>query len=133
MYAFKDLLLLLQVLQAFSDALYASPGIFSAGTFARKSKNTYFYHFSHHSKVGPYGQVSDDYRCYFLRGIVSFCRKIPVFYQCYQPLHVYYCILTSEMFVFCQFLPFTSEAKVGNTGKILLEVLFFPCSLLANN
>ena len=81
MYAFKDLLLLLQVLQAFSDALYASPGIFSAGTFARKSKNTYFYHFSHHSKVGPYGQVSDDYRCYFLRGIVSFCRKIPVFFS----------------------------------------------------
>ena len=48
---------LLQVLQAFSDALYASPGIFSAGTFARKSKNTYFYHFAHHSKMGPYGQV----------------------------------------------------------------------------
>ena len=54
---------LLQVLQAFSDALYASPGIFSAGTFARKSKNTYFYHFAHHSKMGPYGQVC----CYDLR------------------------------------------------------------------
>ena len=54
---------LLQVLQAFGDALYASPGIFSAGTFARKSKNTYFYHFAHHSKMGPYGQVC----CYDLR------------------------------------------------------------------
>lgn len=79
MYAFKDLLLLLQVLQAFSDALYASPGIFSAGTFARKSKNTYFYHFSHHSKVGPYGQVSDDYRCYFLRASFHFAAKSQCF------------------------------------------------------
>lgn len=47
-----------QVLEAFSDGLYASPAIFSAGTFVRKSKNTFFYHFTHHTKMGAYGQVS---------------------------------------------------------------------------
>lgn len=98
--------LTLQVLQAFSDALYVSPAVYSAGTFLRfqpnlifvqliqktrqfykftyiafkskkrssfleqsqrkkwfaellfrRTKNVYFYHFAHRSKMDPYGQV----------------------------------------------------------------------------
>nr|XP_040566770.1 neuroligin-1-like [Lepeophtheirus salmonis] len=45
-----------QVLQAFSDGLYVSPAVFSVGTFFRKSKNTFFYHFSHQTKGGPFSQ-----------------------------------------------------------------------------
>ena len=48
----------LQVLSAFSDGLYVSPALFSAGTFARKNKDTYFYHFEHGPRSGPYAAVS---------------------------------------------------------------------------
>ncbi|XP_059081378.1 neuroligin-4, Y-linked-like [Tigriopus californicus] len=48
-----------QILSAFSDGLYGAPGIFSAGTFFRKSKNTFFYHFTHHTKSGPYATSGD--------------------------------------------------------------------------
>ena len=54
------LLLILKVIQAFSDGLYASPAVFSARNFFRRSskqKTTFFYHFSHHTKMGPYNQV----------------------------------------------------------------------------
>ena len=47
----------LQVLQAFSDALYVSPAVYSVGTFLRRTKNVYFYHFAHRSKMDPYGLV----------------------------------------------------------------------------
>jgi hypothetical protein len=48
----------LQILSAFSDGLYVSPSVYSAGTFARKSKNTFFYHFAHRPNGGPYAAVS---------------------------------------------------------------------------
>ena len=51
----------LQVIQAFSDGLYASPAIFSARKFFQRSnrkKQTFFYHFSHNTKTSPYNQVN---------------------------------------------------------------------------
>ena len=50
----------LQVIQAFSDGLYASPAVYSARNFFQRSskqQTTFFYHFSHHTKMGPYNQV----------------------------------------------------------------------------
>ena len=48
----------MQVLSAFSDGLYVSPAVLSAGTFARKTRDTYFYHFEHGPRSGPYAAVS---------------------------------------------------------------------------
>ena len=48
----------LQILSAFSDGLFVSPAVFSAGAFARKSKDAYFYHFDHSPRSGPYAAVS---------------------------------------------------------------------------
>lgn len=47
-----------QVLAAFSDGLYGSAAIHSAGSFFRKSENTFFYHFAHNTKSGPYATVT---------------------------------------------------------------------------
>lgn len=57
------LLFILKVIQAFSDGLYASPAVFSARNFFRRSskqKTTFFYHFSHHTKMGLYNQVINE-------------------------------------------------------------------------
>ena len=64
---FKAMFLSFQVMSAFSDGLYASPAVFSAGTFFRKTKDTYFYHFSHQTKSGPYATVSER------EGPISIC------------------------------------------------------------
>ena len=49
------------MLQAFSDALYVSPAVYSVGTFLRRTKNVYFYHFAHRSKMDPYGLVKMNF------------------------------------------------------------------------
>ena len=49
----------LQILSAFSDGLFVSPAVFSAGSFARKSEDAYFYHFDRSPRSGPYAAVSE--------------------------------------------------------------------------
>ena len=48
-----------QILSAFSDGLFVSPAVFSAGSFARKSEDAYFYHFDRSPRSGPYAAVSE--------------------------------------------------------------------------
>ena len=48
-----------QLVSALSDAMFVSPGVHSAGTFARRKNNTYFFHFSHQTKNGMYAEVPE--------------------------------------------------------------------------
>ena len=47
------------LVSALSDAMFVSPGIHSAGTFARRKNNTFFFHFSHQTKSGMYAEVPE--------------------------------------------------------------------------
>ena len=47
-----------QLVSALSDAMFVSPGVHSAGTFARRRNNTFFFQFSHQTKSGMYAEVT---------------------------------------------------------------------------
>ena len=48
-----------QLVSALSDAMFVSPGVHSAGTFARRRRNnTFFFQFSHQTKSGMYAEVT---------------------------------------------------------------------------
>jgi len=44
------------VVSALSDAMFVAPALHSAGTFARRRNNTFFYHFNHQTKGGMYSK-----------------------------------------------------------------------------
>ena len=48
-----------QLVSALSDAMFVSPGVHSAGTFARRRNNTFFYHFGHATRSGMYGDQAE--------------------------------------------------------------------------
>ena len=39
--------------------MFVSPGVHSAGTFARRKNNTFFFHFNHQTKSGMYAEVTE--------------------------------------------------------------------------
>ena len=49
-----------QLVSALSDAMFVSPGVHSAGTFARRRNNTFFFQFSHQTKSGMYAEVKQS-------------------------------------------------------------------------
>ena len=50
-----------RVVSALSDAMFVAPALHSAGTFARRRNNTFFYHFNHQTKGGMYSKVCSKY------------------------------------------------------------------------
>ena len=62
-----------RVVTALSDAMFVAPAVHSAGTFARRRNNTFFYHFNHQTKGGMYSKVME---LVVQQAISSFLSKI---------------------------------------------------------